>query len=253
MSLLLLTLPAEFFEFKNPGLSCKNNDLIIEESDLMNLKHYAFVVITCILAQGYAGLAAADTNGKFIGKLLIEALDNGRDLKLIKKFSYRDPEGMVWSVPGGTVVNGASIPQAAWTVIGGPFSGKYRNASVIHDYYCLTKSRSWKAVHRAFYDAMSTSGVQGWRRNVMYAAVYQFGPRWEKGTRSVRTCQKKQDGKCVKWKKVETGKLIVSRQGFDKGQFKKMQSLLRKKALSREEIERLVDKNLRLMALEEIE
>ena len=41
-----------------------------------------------------------------------------------------------WTAPKGAKVDGASIPQLFWTPIGGPFEGKYRYASVIHDTEC---------------------------------------------------------------------------------------------------------------------
>lgn len=122
---------------------------------------------------------------QFNGRLVAEFLDDGRKVRLLESYTYVDPSGEVWKVPKGTVVDGASIPRAFWTIIGGPFEGKYRNASVVHDYFCVTKDRSWKSVHRMFYDAMRESGVERLRAKVMYYAVYYFGPRWE--TVSVRT------------------------------------------------------------------
>mgnify|MGYP001792979849 CR=1 FL=1 len=46
---------------------------------------------------------------------------------------YVDPKGHVWVAPASSVVDGASIPRSLWTFMGGPFEGKYRNASVLHD------------------------------------------------------------------------------------------------------------------------
>jgi hypothetical protein len=63
--------------------------------------------------------------------------------------------------------------------MGGPFSGQYRNASVIHDVACVQRTRPWKVVHKAFYNAMKASGVSNRLANIMYGAVYHFGPRWE--------------------------------------------------------------------------
>ncbi len=82
------------------------------------------------------------------------------------------------AVPAGTKVDGASIPQALWSLIGGPFEGKYRDASVIHDYYCDVRLKSWRTVHRVFYNAMRVSGVSEARAKLMYAAVFFGGPRW---------------------------------------------------------------------------
>ena len=81
-------------------------------------------------------------------------------------------------MPAGTTVDGASIPQIFWTVIGGPFEGKYRSASVVHDFYCQVRTRPFKQVHRVFYDAMLTSGLAGRTPWLMYQAVDRFGPRW---------------------------------------------------------------------------
>src|SRR4051812_31635812 len=81
-------------------------------------------------------------------------------------------------VPERTRVDGASIPQALWSIVGSPFTGKYVQASVIHDYYCDVRVRRWQHVHRIFYEAMLVSGVSETRAKIMYAAVYFAGPRW---------------------------------------------------------------------------
>jgi Protein of unknown function (DUF1353) len=66
-----------------------------------------------------------------------------------------------------------------WSVIGGPFEGLYRNASVIHDVACAEQKRAWYMVHRAFYHMMA-SGLGPVQAKIMYAAVYHFGPRWSR-------------------------------------------------------------------------
>ena len=60
----------------------------------------------------------------------------------------------------------------------GPFEGKYRDASVVHDVACEEKNQSWQSVHRMFYEASRLSGVRWLDAKVMYFAVYHFGPRW---------------------------------------------------------------------------
>jgi hypothetical protein len=116
--------------------------------------------------------------GSFHGDLIVKALSDGRKLQLTHPFAYRDPKGRLWPVPSSTIVDGASIPQTFWSIIGGPFSDKYRDASVIHDYYCERKSRPWRDVHLVFYNAMRARGVPTSKAKIMYAAVYNFGPRW---------------------------------------------------------------------------
>lgn len=110
-----------------------------------------------------------------------EWLDDGRDMRLKQPFGYVDPAGRQWPVPAGVVVNGASIPQVLWSLIGGPFEGPYRNASIVHDHYCDVRARTWQDTHRVFLDAMLCSGVGRLRAKTMYYAVYRFGPRWTIG------------------------------------------------------------------------
>lgn len=117
--------------------------------------------------------------GRFQGDLIWKALEDGRYMELVAPYSYIDGRGETWDVPAGAKVDGASIPAPLWSAIGGPFEGKYRNASVIHDYYCDTKSRHWEATHRVFYEAMLANGVERKLAQLMFYAVYRFGPRWE--------------------------------------------------------------------------
>lgn len=125
----------------------------------------------------------AKPEGRFIGRFAAEFLSGaesrgGRLVRLLEPFSYVDPFDLQWDAPSGWTVDGASIPQPLWSLVGSPFTGEYRQASVIHDCYCDTKQRPWGAVHRVFYDAMLTSGVNGARAKLMYAAVCWGGPRW---------------------------------------------------------------------------
>src|ERR687892_2905966 len=97
--------------------------------------------------------------GKFIGQVVARWDDSGREMVLTEPFGYIDPEGNRWDAPAGSVIDGASIPQVAWSVIGGPFEGKYRNASVIHDVACDQRQRPWDKVHLTFYYAMRACDV----------------------------------------------------------------------------------------------
>ncbi|HGM8089608.1 TPA: DUF1353 domain-containing protein [Pseudomonas aeruginosa] len=124
-------------------------------------------------------LVNASGFGSFEGKLLTEWLSDGRHMQLEFPYCYYSPDGTAWPVPAGTIVDGASIPQIMWSLIGGPFEGLYRNGSVIHDYYCVIQSRTWQETHRMFYDAMRCNGVEVLKAKIMFYAVYRFGPRWD--------------------------------------------------------------------------
>lgn len=122
--------------------------------------------------------AAAAGFGRFDGDAITKWLSDGRHMQLMQPMTYYAEDGSEWPVPADAIVDGASIPQPFWSVIGGPFEGLYREASIIHDFYCDTQTRAWRATHRMFYEAMRCKGVGAVRAKVMYYAVYRFGPRW---------------------------------------------------------------------------
>jgi len=116
--------------------------------------------------------------GEYLGQILVVLLDDGRQVRLEEEFGFRDYMGEQWTVPKGAIVDGASIPRPLWSLLGSPFTGKYRDASVIHDFYCDVRNRSWQTVHRVFYDGMRASGVGKIQAKLFYSAVYFAGPRW---------------------------------------------------------------------------
>lgn len=133
-------------------------------------------ILAAMLAAAIAGAPAP--GGTFRGALLVTFMADGRTMKLTQPYTFVDGAGLTWDVPTGAVVDGASIPQVAWSLIGGPFEGKYRNASVIHDWFCDVRTRSAEATHRMFFNAMIASGVEIRTAKTMYAAVAAFGPQW---------------------------------------------------------------------------
>jgi hypothetical protein len=145
----------------------------------MSRRWFLTTFVVCLaFCAGPDRIDAQESFGKFEGDLVVRLKDDGRTVELMQPFAFIDTNGKSWNVPAGTIVDGASIPQAFWSVIGGPFEGKYRAASVVHDYYCIRRSESWQDVHLAFYNGMRANGVGAMTSKVMYAAVYNFGPRW---------------------------------------------------------------------------
>lgn len=142
------------------------------------------LALSCLLLAFAPGIVSAQS-GRFDSAALVEFSPDGRSVVLKRAFKFTDTQGQEWRVPVNTVVDGASIPQPFWSLIGGPFEGKYRDASIVHDYFCEKKNRSWRAVHRVFYDGMIANGVDPVQAKLMYYAVYRFGPRWEIRTERV--------------------------------------------------------------------
>jgi len=125
------------------------------------------------------------TWGYFSGPIETRWEADGRTMTLLNELRYTDPKGVVWVAPAGSAVDGASIPRALWPFFGGPFEGKFRNASVLHDVAYDQKSRPWQQVDRMFYDAMRCSGVGAVEAKTFYYALYRHGRHWK---------QKKQSG-----------------------------------------------------------
>lgn len=128
--------------------------------------------------------------GKFEGRVKTVWEDDGRNMRLEEDFAYVDARGKRWVAPKGSLINGASIPQPFWSVIGGPFEGSFRNASVVHDVGCDQQKESWEDVHHMFHDACRCGGVSSKKAKLLYYAVYNFGPRWSRpGERVFRQMQ----------------------------------------------------------------
>lgn len=124
----------------------------------------------------------AQSPGQFIGNLVFKPVNkNGTYVfELLENYGYQDPKGRMWQAKSGLPTDGASIPSVFWPIVGHPYEGPYLNAAVIHDYYCIKQNRyrKWEDVHRVFYDAMLSNGVNNLKAKLMFFAVRRFGPRW---------------------------------------------------------------------------
>jgi hypothetical protein len=80
--------------------------------------------------------------GYYGGEPVTRWSPDGRNMILVTELRYTDPKGEVWVAPAGSVTDGASIPRYLWSLMGGPFEGQYRNASVLHDAAYEKKNRA---------------------------------------------------------------------------------------------------------------
>jgi hypothetical protein len=118
---------------------------------------------------------------RFIGEVDTRWIHDGvdRNMLLLRDFAFVDSRGKRWDAKKGRIINGASIPEKLWSyVIGTPYIGKYRRATVIHDTACEDMIESHEEVHRMFYEAMLCDGMLEERALVMYMMVRLFGPKW---------------------------------------------------------------------------
>ena len=117
--------------------------------------------------------------GFYDGEPVTKWNPDGRTMTLLTELRYTDPKGNVWVAPIGSVVDGASLPRYLWSIMGGPFEGQYRNASVLHDVAYGDKKRPWQDCDRMFYFAMRCSGVSAVEAKTMFYALYRFGHHWK--------------------------------------------------------------------------
>ena len=93
--------------------------------------------------------------------------------RIEEDFEYRASNGDTVEVLAGFVSDGASIPQLAKSIIGGPFE-EYAYAAFVHDWCYKFKLFSRKRCDEIFEEAMRDLGVSFWKRKSMYWAVRSF-------------------------------------------------------------------------------
>ena len=100
-----------------------------------------------------------------------------RDMVLTEAFWFDDARGRRWGALAGSEVNGASIPRFLWAVVGSPYTGDYRRASIVHDVACDAAggdAAARRAADRMFYEACREGGCSRWDATVLYVGV-RFG------------------------------------------------------------------------------
>lgn len=116
-------------------------------------------------------------------------IDSDRKMSLVEDFEFTDPDGFAWFVPTGYKVDGASIPKALWSLVGSPYTGDYRRASIIHDKACKDAAgdvTARKTADRMFYHACRAGGCSLEEANVLYlgvriGALADLVPLWSLG------------------------------------------------------------------------
>ena len=110
--------------------------------------------------------------------MVLEYIGGGK-YRLVKPM-----EIMGYVVPAGFVTDGASIPRIFWSLVGSPFTGKYVEVAVLHDYlYSGAVDVSFKEANRIFYKGLRKAGVNKLKAYLMYKAVSLFGKKRFKGVK----------------------------------------------------------------------
>jgi hypothetical protein len=127
--------------------------------------------------------------GRFEGTPKVEFLAGGNRVLLLEDFVYHDPDGRRWVAPKGLVSDGASIPRAAWTVIGPPIGGPYFFAGLLHDARYRFADCTKEQADMLLWDAALCGGTSEEHAAVIAEAVATCGnDAWEENARKRLAC-----------------------------------------------------------------
>jgi len=104
--------------------------------------------------------------------------DSPRDMRILEDISFFDSNGVEWLTPYGAIINGSSIPRAFWSILGSPYVGNHRMASVPHDYGYQTREREKDVTDEMYYDALIFKGVPHIKAHAMLLALQSTGSTW---------------------------------------------------------------------------
>ena len=119
-------------------------------------------------------MAKGEFSGEPQALWLTEDGTEDRRMRLLENFWFRDPVGKKWEASKDAVVDGASIPRALWTLLGSPYTGDYRRASIVHDIACDeagSNAAKRRAADRMFYHACRVGGCSIWQATLLYIGV----------------------------------------------------------------------------------
>ena len=141
------------------------------------MKKLLILVVTAALSVG--GFAAE--NGEFQGRVMVEWLDDPfvPTMRLVEPFAYRQPEGKVWAVPRGHIVEDRGMPPLFRDLIGHPFNSGFRKSSIVYDYATQKMTEPWDDAQHMFLDASVAEGVTRAEAKAMYLLLRAQGSRWE--------------------------------------------------------------------------
>lgn len=118
--------------------------------------------------------------GKFIGLPVKLSSDPSisNEVCLDSPLMYIDSLGEVWEALPGLMTDGKSVPPLFWVLVGDPFDPKTLPAAIIHDQYCIWRTRTAKRTHEVFGEMLRDLNNPPIQTKLMAWAVRWFGPKW---------------------------------------------------------------------------
>jgi hypothetical protein len=155
------------------------------------------LIIVSILAFSTGVLAAEGgetDHGSFEGRVVVEWLDDPfvPTMRLAEPFAYAQSKGKVWKVPQGHIIKGRGMPPLFRDLIGQPFYGGFRKASIVYDHATQEMKQPWDEAQLMFLEASMAEGINESEAKAMYMLLRAQGSRWEvPGSRCYGSCHGK--------------------------------------------------------------
>jgi len=154
-----------------------------------------FVIAAAAFSAGvFAAQADVANNGSFEGRVVVEWLDDPfvPTMRLVEPFEFHQSNGKVWNVPVGHIVKGRGMPPLFRDLVGQPFNGGFRKASIVYDHATQAMKEPWDEAQRMFLEASLAEGVTQSEAKAMYMLLRAQGSRWEvPGSRCYGSCHGK--------------------------------------------------------------
>lgn len=100
---------------------------------------------------------------------------DGRYFTLLEDLTYTASDGTIYTVPAGSITDGASSPKEVWDFI--PPFGYYWLAAVFHDWLYHGSHVPKSQCDSLFKEAMLSLSVEHITAQILYEAVHLFGWR----------------------------------------------------------------------------
>ena len=92
--------------------------------------------------------------------------------------AFERPNGEIITPAVGLIFDGQSIPILLWLVLGmSPFTGKSREAALIHDHLCKVQDRTYQEAARVMYECCRSRGMW-FRAPLIYRGLLIGGSKW---------------------------------------------------------------------------
>ena len=135
------------------------------------------LVITGVPVTGTSGAE----QGGFEGRVVVEWLDDAfvPSVRTVEDFGFRQTKGKFWKVARGQVFNGKGMPPLFSDMVGSPYEGSFRKASMVYESATQRMTEKWDEAQRMFFEASVAEGVAPQDAKVMYLLLALQGSRWE--------------------------------------------------------------------------